>query len=588
MEKIEPPTMSTTSPVHQASMPKTIQIEQELLTGEYRWFTYAPEVTGLRLICLEDRETGSVVTTTIANQEARTAAHRAWAGARQSRAAGMPWEILYEMGSKGVDPDQKLEEMFSTYGHASVGDMARLAVDMGNIPMHLCLALFNESSINSGQEKSTRYQPRFGKVSLHPLKNYLPANFPPEEAQRLEEQYQDFGERSRQLFHQHKTSLQAAFEAFYQANTNDKAEKNALTSRVLDCVRYFLLMGQASGMSFETSARDWSRIITELRASPIAYYRRFADQLHRLFVPTREEENTLNFKAEAPGLFRHTDPQLTTNQNLQRLKHYLSTQTDLLQQVTIHRGIPQLAQQQVHLLPTHYTEGERLAAQYILLLWPGLEKIALLDWLHTQPEQVKQTIGEIIFASHSNYNELPTFARTTRMTLTIESFLGELRDFNRHRAWGRFFPLPLVFGEAMTHDTVQQILAQGFGLPLYLSEIPQFADHKTRFEQDLLAYYETLHTFIARIATIYYDSIDYAFVLNLLPLAHRQDLWMHGDPRQALYLTMQRSRPGGHINYRVLAYEANQLLAGSDPYLNGMRIEKRPDPASREEFFDRG
>ena len=118
--------------------------EQEYIAGTYRWFTYAPEVTGLRLICLEDLQTGTVVTTMVANEGRRTAAHRAWAGARQSRAAGMPWDILREMGEKGVDPDQKIDEMFRGYGHASVGDMARLAVDMGRIPMHLCLALFNE------------------------------------------------------------------------------------------------------------------------------------------------------------------------------------------------------------------------------------------------------------------------------------------------------------------------------------------------------------------------------------------------------------------------------------------------------------
>jgi hypothetical protein len=62
---------------------------------------------------------------------------------------------------------------------------------------------------------------------------------------------------------------------------------------------------------------------------------------------------------------------------------------------------------------------------------------------------------------------------------------------------------------------------------------------------------------------------------------------MHGDPKQALYLTMQRSRPGGHINYRQIAYEANQLLAAYDPYLCALQLHNRPDPASRDEFFDR-
>ena len=62
---------------------------------------------------------------------------------------------------------------------------------------------------------------------------------------------------------------------------------------------------------------------------------------------------------------------------------------------------------------------------------------------------------------------------------------------------------------------------------------------------------------------------------------------MHGDPKQAAYLTAQRSRPGGHINYRTLAYDANQLIASSDAYLSGIKLAKRPDPSSQEEFFDR-
>ncbi len=527
-------------------------IEQEYISGTYRWFTYAPSITGLRLICLEDRETGAVVTTTVANPERRTAAHRAWAGARQSRAAGMPWDILREMGEKGIDPDQKIEETFRSYGHASVGDMARIAVDMGRIPMHFCLALFNESSLNSGQEKSTRYQPRFGKAVLHQLCHYLPADA-----------------------------------RYYQADISQPAQKSALTSRVLDCVRYFLLFGQWSGMSFETSARDWSRILAELKASPIAYYHRIAHQIERLLAPTSEEEEILSYRAEAPGLIRHTEPLATANHNLQALREFITQQTDLLAVVPIQRTAPQRVAQRVRLLDADASAGDRLVAQYLLLLWPGLEREALLHWVRTRDEAMKRSISSLLFAGHSNYAELPVFARTTTTSLAVESFLGELRDFNRHRAWGRFIPLPLVFGPRITLDTAQQILARGFGLPLYLTEISDFAEQRAAFERDLSGYYQQLQTFIDHIARCYGADFDYSFVLNLLPLAHQVDLWMHGDPKQALYLTAQRVRPGGHINYRALAYEANQLLADSDPYLSAIKQPMRPDPSSRTEFFDR-
>ena len=564
-----------------------IPLEKELISGYYRWFTYSADVTGLRLICLEDLTTGTVVTTTVANPHRRTAAHRAWAGARQSRAAGLPWEILHEMGEKGVDPDQKLEEMFRGYGHASVGDMARLNVDMGRVPMHFCLALFNEGSLNSGQEKSTRYQSAFGRAVLHPMKNYLPEGLTHEEREQLEEEYQSFGQASIALFAKHKEVLLPTFEHYYQINREKPDQRSALTSRVLDCVRYFLLLGQSSGMSFETSARDWSRILAELKASPLPYYWKVASQIEKLLAPTREEEEALNYKAEAPALLRHTHPLFMTNRNLQNLKHFLTEGTNLLQNVSIQRGSPRYVEQHVSMIDPLYTEGDRLVAEYILTLWPGLEKKQLLNWIHNQNGETKATISDIIFSNHTNYQELPTFARTTRMTLVIESFLGELRDLNRHRAWGRFFPLPLVFGEPLTKDSIEQILARGFGLPLYLTEVPAFADYRSAFEQDLLAYYVKLQAFLEKVWTKYQDTIDYSFALNLLPLAHQMDLWMHGDPKQSLYLTAQRSRPGGHINYRTIAYEANQLLAAHDPYLSALQLTKKPDPASREEFLDR-
>lgn len=562
-----------------------VPVEQEYCSGSYRWFTYAPDVTGLRLICLEDVETGTVVTTTVASAERRTAAHRAWAGARQSRASGMPWTILHEMGEKGVDPDQKIEEMFRGYGHASVGDMARLAVDMGRVPMHLCLALFSEGTINSGQEKSTRYQAAFGRAVLHPLKHYLAVQGP--EMERLEEAYQELGRLSLMLFTQHKETLLRAFEQFYAVDMTDKQQKNALTSRVLDCVRSFLLLGQWSGLSFETSARDWSRILAELKASPLPYYHRVAAQIERLLAPSREEEEVLHYRAEAPSLIRHTDPALTAGRNIQALKQFLEQKTDLLQSVPIQQQEPTCVSQRVVLLDAHYTEAERMVAQYLLVLWPGLEREALLQWVHSCADEVRRQISACLFADHTNYNELPSFARTTRMTLVVESFLGELRDLNRHRAWGRFFPLPLLFGEPLSRETVQQILGRGFGLPLYLTEIPAFAEFRTAFERDLTTYYARLQAFIEQVTEACGSTIDYSFVLNLLPLAHRVDLWMHGDPKQALYMTRQRVRPGGHINYRAIAYEANQLLARSDPYLSAMALAQRPDPASREEFFDR-
>lgn len=557
--------------------------ERELLTLDgYRWFVYGEEATGLRLVCLEDIETGIVVSTPLANPDVRVAAHKAWSGARQSRAPGTPWEIRQEMGMKGVDPDAKLEETFRGYGHRSVGDMARIQVDFTRVPMHLPFVFFNLGDTNSGQEKSTRYQPKFDRGTLHSIRHYLPEAVPETEIVRLEEEYQRLGELSLALFAKYRDEITAGFQAFYKPDSN---QQGSLNSRVLDCVRYFLLFGQASGFAFETSARDWSRIISQLKASPVLVYGKVGKQIERLLVPTKDEEGYLGYRAEAPGLIRHTGADITTRENLFALRGFLGAKTGLLQAVQINRRFRGWVEQSVGLIADKYTEGEKIVAQYILTIWPGLDRKTLFEWVHAQNSGVKAEISRIIFSGHNNYKEMPLLARVTGISLVFESFLGEDRDFNRHRAWGRFTPLPLVHGLPIDRDTVRQILARGFGLPLYLTCVPEFARLRERFRGGLLQYYADLYDFFRKAER--YDFADYSFMVNLLPLAHQVDIWMHGDPKQVLYFTHQRTRPGGHINYRDLAWRANQLIADSDPYLCGMRLGERPNPASREEFFDR-
>lgn len=558
--------------------------EKELQKDGYNWSVYSEDVTGLRLVALEDPQTGVTITTTIANPLKRTAAHRAWAGARHSRAPGAPWEIMVEMGEKGVDPDQKLDDTFRNYGHKSVGDMARLEISTIGMPMHLCLALFNIASINGGQEKSSRYQSKFKQAVLHPMKNYLPENLDAKVIDQLEEKYQAFGNTALDLYSSFRDKITPAFEAYFKPEEN---HKGALSSRVMDCVRFFLPLGTCSGMSIDTSARDWSRIISEFKASSISFYQRFGFQIEQLFTPSREIEEDLSFKAEAPSLIRHSEASETVNNNIRALHKLIEEKTEFLSSVAIGKDFRGMVKQDVELLPDTYTEAERMVAQYLLTIWPGADKDQILDWVAKQDPKLKQEIGQTIFAGHNHNHEVPLWTGTTKMTLVLEGFLGEVRDWNRHRANKRFIPLPLIFGEKWSADTALQIINKGFGLPLYLSEISEFSDLAGEFASSLNEYYSRLTDFVYEISDKHKDITDYSFVLNLLPLAHQTDIWMHGDPKQSLYLTHLRVRPGGHINYRDLAYRANQLVADSDPYLASTSLDKKPDPANREEFFDR-
>ena len=241
----------------------------------------------------------------------------------------------------------------------------------------------------------------------------------------------------------------------------------------------------------------------------------------------------------------------------------------------------------VEMIPSKFSSADKMVTQYVLTLYPGLDWHSVLVRVHEFEKEIKEDISRVIFAGQNNYQEMPYMAATTGTSVVVKTSLGEARDLLRHRAWSRFMPIPQIFGTGIEEITMSQILARGYGLPLYLTEIPEFEPLKKSFEADFERYYLKLITFFNLISRKYGTAINYSFMINLLPLAHRVDLFMDGNPKQAVYLPSQRIRPGGHINYRVLAWEMNQQISKSDPYLSGMRMGKRPDPRDKNEFFGR-
>ncbi|MEM4711175.1 MAG: hypothetical protein QXL18_04460, partial [Candidatus Woesearchaeota archaeon] len=99
-----------------------VNADKTLKTNEEEWNFYSEDKTGLSAITYYKNNTGVVLAEILSNPKKRVAAHIAWAGARHSRSPGDTIDILVEMGEKGVDPDEKLDNTFKNYGHASVAD----------------------------------------------------------------------------------------------------------------------------------------------------------------------------------------------------------------------------------------------------------------------------------------------------------------------------------------------------------------------------------------------------------------------------------------------------------------------------------
>ena len=561
---------------------------QEFLTEDgYRWLLFSEGQTGLPLIALEDLDTGVVVSTTISHPDKRISSLRAWSGARHSRAPGYSWDIMSEMAGKGVDSDARIKETVLGYGHSSPGDMAWLGVHIENVPMHFCMSVFNNLSLNGGQEKSTRYQKKFGSSPVGPLKHYLTTDaLGSPEGPILEMKYHQLASLAAGFFAKHRAAIESAYREHYVPET--KAHESALTARTLDTARVFLLLGQESSQFVGDTARNFSRLFGELKASPIPLYGKVAQQLERLFAPDSSEESALGQKAEAPALIRHTQVSRIVNENIQDLRRYLLERPDFQREVGTNSRFRGVLPQDVEYLPRVFTEAERMTAEYLLTIWPGLDHTEILAWVFSCPEEVKNQIAEIIFRNHDDKREFPGFTRTSAMTAIVNGSLAEVRDLNRQRSSGRFIELPLVFGLPMTADTFEQILAKGFVLPLYLTEVPEFGILRRAVVEDLNHYYQAVYNLLDWTKANFGGSIDYGFMVNLLPLSHQISIWLHLDPKSSVYTSKLRYKPGGQINYRDAAWEISNHIANSDPYLLPLKIDKRPDLGSREEFFDRG
>jgi hypothetical protein len=131
------------------------------------------------------------------------------------------------------------------------------------------------------------------------------------------------------------------------------------------------------------------------------------------------------------------------------------------------------------------------------------------------------------------------------------------------------------------------LLDSGYTLPLYLTHNSKLLQEKEEFDADMQSYYDLLTKFMVMVkdATWFPQNL----LRELLPFGHVFTTIFHGSPKEISYLTQLRVRPGGHINYRMLAYDIALLAGKSEPLLAALALPEntKPDPSSIAEFIDR-
>lgn len=531
----------------------------------FHFSTSHPDKTGLRIISVTDKRTGFTVRTALANDEKQVPAIMAFAGARFSRSALTAEELFSEIHVSKKSAQEKLANIFVNYGHASVGDMAMLFAYIENVPRYLMKEFFYSSALGGGQERSSRYQD-FSTAQPPLTSLYLDKN-----NSEITRQYQALFRQLISLYEQYLPQVTEAYTQIYQPESDNRSHASALQARVFDTVRYFLPAGTNTSGAYITSSREWARLIQVLRSNGSQPEQYLAEQLEVLFAPPNEIQKELDYLPEAPDLIRHTESDPRTARILEQLR---TLTPELAKKAT---PSPKLCTQAVNYHQGLLDPTQTYLYFSLLRLYPLLTVETYQKWLKKQPKKKLAELSNILFSAYDHHHHLPHYAQTGGYTFELTMSLGEAIDFNRHRAWGRFTPF------LETQDVVS-LIHQGFQLPLYLNH-PKLKHLKTEFTTHLETYYQSLLAFAEQIPV----HTDPRLLLSLLPNAHSVHYFLSGGPKEISYMTQLRVRPGGHINYRTMAYELAKTASSTDPLNSALQLpkEKKPDPFSRAEFFDR-
>jgi thymidylate synthase ThyX len=539
-----------------------------------------PDETDLVLVSVTDTRTGFTVRTALPNNGKQTASIMAFAGARYSRSALSAQDLFKEIKQSGKDANEKLATIFRNYGHASVADMAMLFAYVENIPELYASTFFYETSIGGGQQRSTRYQD-FSKSEPVPLSYYIADNGQ-KDYQAVSNNFYKLQDDALNYYRKYIDILEKKYTDVYEIDATDKRQTGALTARVFDSARAFLPHGTClkTSLAWVTSAREWARIISRFKSFQDPHMNYLAEQLEVLFAPDEEVAEELGYTPEAPDLIRYTTGDETTSTNLKELKAFLEEKTDFVKTAKFHTTL-KFHPVDVLLIDDSTGAGTKVAMQNIMSIYPTVDIEWLALWLHSLDNEVQAEMSRIIYHGFNHHKQMGAQFRVNTHSFMLTCSIAETRDLDRHRAWGRFIPM------LSAEYNFTSLYNEGYTLPAYLYENPKLAEVRVQFEEDLKAYYKELKSFINDAEKS--GWFPQYLILQLLPFAHLMRMWMHGSPKEISYMTKLRVRPGGHINYRMLAYRIAEVAANSVPFLAGIAIPEtdKPDPSSRAEFIDR-
>ena len=492
----------------------------------------------------------------------RSAAINAYLGARYSRSDKSVWEIAKEVLEKDINAVERLEKIFSGYGHKSVGDMADIFVCMENIPIFFYEKFFHINPLGAGQARSTRYQD-FSNPNLIAI---------PEDLGNKEVR-DEYDSILMEQMNNYSDILEETKKVLGEGYGVDDLEDTCLCSRSLDTARYLLPLGLKSSFAIMMTARKWSESIALLSASTGIVDNEVGLMLKELLSPS-ENSDTKGYIPEAAELIRHVEPDSSrvnsTKEVLKYLRSLIPNQERLtlsetpLEDFDIETGVPQ---------------DEYLISNYESLANPlGSSE----EMIYENKDLFK--VGEILSKHHDRFHILGNIGNARPYIFDGFCDIGALRDINRHRSMSRFIPL---FNDI---DMEQELMRENrdcFYLCPYLY-IPNAIKLRKKYQKYLENTYERIREWRKKAKKILSKTVLDEYTKYLLPLAHATRYRFGADIDALQYLVDLRTRNGGHIAYRELTYSWLAKASTKDPLLQKFLSKtERPDFSCREQFIDR-
>lgn len=491
----------------------------------------------------------------------------AYLGARYSRSADSITDITAEAYDGSINAADRLEKIFTNYGHKSVGDMSDLFICIENIPMILAMKLFNQIPVLAGQERSTRYQDFSNPDFINfPEDKSIPDEIKLKYEQIIRKSYSDYSE----LLEPTKKALAKAF----NIDMNDKSLAKVLEARTFDTVRYFIPLGACTSLGILTSARVWSDTIAYFAASPALMDRELAALLYEL-LKGPEKLVAKGYVPEADGLIRHTEANFTTYESTDKV-------VELFEKWKLKTSKRKFSSSPAKTLEINEDNNAlaSLIRNYILIQDP-ISKSTKIELSNIQKSQ----LGEALLSGHNHHNQLRNLGQQGAISIEGMADHGILKDLNRHRSMERFIPL---WNESVNIDReFERPNSKMYFLCDYL-DLPEMQEIRKEYESRMNATYELIKDWLKNTTGILPAALRTEYVKYLLPTGHATAYRFYGSIDDLQYTINLRSRNGGHIAYRVLTYEWAKALKKENAFW-GQLVDKLPkvELSSREQFIDR-